>query len=206
MDEAAKCWTHNAASNQNDYLGVIMAAQIIEPLPSTETSALKFDELYHPVKVREWLDYDPVTGVFTWKKATKRRNKPGMIAGKEAANGYIEIHVDRVSYLAHRVAFVWMTGLLPKMVDHINGDKLDNRWANLRDVSYQVNVENKASPQTRSKTGFLGVNEYKGRFRAMIGHNGRNYYSPTFDTPQEARAAYVAMKKLLHKGFVESRF
>ena len=85
-------------------------------------------------RLRELLHYDPETGAFTWIKSTYRKGQPGTPAGCLSKRlGYILIGIDKRLYYAHRLAFLWMTKQWPeKEVDHINLDKADNRWANLR--------------------------------------------------------------------------
>jgi hypothetical protein len=89
------------------------------------------------------------------------------------------------------------------LVDHINGVKLDNRWCNLRDATYAMNSHNLQKANSKSITGILGVQKTGRGFCAIVGLNNKSYYSPTYDTEIEAKAAYLAMKKILHIGFVD---
>ena len=107
-------------------------------------------------RVRELLDYDPETGVFTWKVSRGRAPK-GAMAGKNDPRGYLMIRVDRRGCWAHRLAYLYMTGAMPAAdVDHINRDKSDNRWANLRAASRSDNLAN-ASQRPGSASGYRGV-------------------------------------------------
>lgn len=100
---------------------------------------------------------------------------------------------------AHRLAFLLMTGAMPAGdVDHINGNRADNRWCNLRDVSRAVNMQNLRKPRADNTTGFLGVSLSKGRYQAQIAANGKTHYLGLYDCPKLAHAAYVARKRLLH--------
>lgn len=104
---------------------------------------------------KEMLDYDPATGVFTWKVAPPR--KPSFV-GKEAgavAHGYRRIKIGQEAVFAHRLAWAWVNGgEPPAVIDHINRDKLDNRVDNLRDGGESVNQVNR--PVSNS-TGVPGV-------------------------------------------------
>ena len=84
-------------------------------------------------RLRELLQYDPETGVFTRLVKTSNGIKVGDVAGTADARGYILIRVDGWLHLAHRLAWLHMTCEWPKgMIDHINGVRDDNRWSNLR--------------------------------------------------------------------------
>lgn len=151
--------------------------------------------------LRAKLHYDPETGVFTWAAPG-----PGRRVGRRLyphANGYVMVFHEGRLARAHRLAFLYMTGELPPEgmeVDHINGDKADNRWTNLRAVSRKANRQNHRRARADSTTGFLGVSPSGSRFTAQIGHAGANRYLGTFDTPEEAHQAYVAAKRDLHEG------
>ena len=104
-------------------------------------------------------------------------------------NGYWVICVENNRLLAHRLAFLYMTGAFPPAeVDHINGDKVDNRWCNLRPATRS---QNSANRPTKNRLGMKGVKARKnGRFEADIRVKGRKVYLGTFDTIAEAAAAY----------------
>jgi hypothetical protein len=109
--------------------------------------------------LKDVLRYLPTTGNFYWLRPNPfaRRVKAGDIAGRTIQNGYVQICIDGTYYLAHRLAFLYMTGSFPaQMVDHINGNPRDNRWANLREVSAKQNSQNAALSRT-NKSGVVGV-------------------------------------------------
>lgn len=102
----------------------------------------------------------------------------------------------------HRVAWLIVHGAWPVgLIDHINGEKVDNRLANLREADKAINAQNRRGPAATSTVGFLGVSRQKnGRFQARIGVGGKNVALGTFDTAEEAHAAHIAGKRRLHRG------
>jgi hypothetical protein len=106
--------------------------------------------------------------------------------------------------MAHRVAWVHFYGGWPKnVIDHINGDKTDNRIANLRDVPHALNMHNQRAASAHNKrSSLLGAHWHKngGRWRSNITVAGVTRHLGCFDTEQEAHAAYVEAKRSLHAG------
>jgi HNH endonuclease len=153
-------------------------------------------------RVRELLDYDPETGVFTWRFG-RRKAKKGAIAGSYTADGYQRICVDRGRYLAHRLAWLITYGVLPPdETDHINGIRDDNRMANLRLATKTLNMENMRRPRIDNTTGILGVswNKRAKKFRSLIRFAGKNLHLGYFTDPAEAHQAYLTAKRQLHSG------
>lgn len=135
--------------------------------------------------LREALDYNPETGQLIWKKrprehfATARgmnifnNRDAGKPAGRVDTKGYPEIRIFGKTIRAHQIAWAFQTGYWPaNLIDHINGDRADNRWCNLREVSHAENVKNKAL-DSRNTSGVVGVcwDKQEGRWRAQIGVN-----------------------------------
>lgn len=152
--------------------------------------------------LRACLSYDPETGVFSWIKTRRGVNKGG-VAGCLNAHGYVQIWVDGRNYYGHRLAWLFVHGEWPKCtVDHINGNRADNRIANLRDVSRGVNVENQRRAARNSTSGLLGVSFCKERDRwsAGIQVRRRRKHLGRFATAEEAHQAYVAAKRTMHAG------
>jgi hypothetical protein len=157
-------------------------------------------------RLREVIEYTPETGTFTW------RHKRGPRCGEAGAicsdTQYRRISVDSRLYLAHRLAWLYMTGSWPECaIDHKNGERADNRFENLRDVSLKENVQNRRLKSVNSSSGFLGVSvseNYKGalRFKASIMYEDKRIYIGRFATAEEASAAYFGAKKMIHKGFI----
>jgi hypothetical protein len=150
------------------------------------------------------LDYNQETGLFTRKKtASSPIGSARVVAGYLAKDGYVYVHVDGKRYFAHRLAFLHVIGTMPLMfVDHINGIKSDNRFANLRDVDASTNMQNLKRPHARSSTGLLGVSLHKktGKYRAMIHYGGKLRHLGLFHTKEDAHAEYLRVKRLFHPG------
>lgn len=96
-----------------------------------------------------------------------------------------------------------MTGSWPKdQIDHINGDRTDNRFSNLRDVTNEINNQNKKRAQSNNRLGLLGVCHHQGGFRARIAVNGKSKCLGVYLTPELAHQVYLDAKRRLHHGFV----
>ncbi|MGP3789788.1 HNH endonuclease [Pseudomonas sp. B392_1p] len=151
--------------------------------------------------LQEFLAYDPGTGLLTWKKRRGQRGRVGQVAGAKTAHGYIGVGIAGVRAVpAHRIAFALMTGSWPELeVDHIDGDRSNNAWANLRLVTTAQNHQNMRKPRTDNAAGHLGVSFQDGRYRAQIQAGGKKRWLGQFATPEEASAAYVAAKRNLHE-------
>ncbi len=151
-------------------------------------------------RLRELAHYCPKTGHFTHLQSD-RRKKAGMAAGSLRRDGYVYVMFDGQRALAHRFAWLYMTGKWPtKEIDHIDGNKANNAFANLRQVSRQANTENKRKAKRTSTTGLLGVVKCRNRFVAAITHSGKRTYLGVFETAEAAHAAYVNAKRELHAG------
>ena len=134
--------------------------------------------------------YDPVTGWFIWK-ISKRGRKNGRI-GCVCPSGYRQVSVNKAKYLEHRLAWFYMTGEWPHMIDHINRNRADNRWNNLRLASNSQNIANSRVYKTNT-SGYRGVIFEKNRqkYRASIMINGKRNYLGRFDDLDEAYIEYV---------------
>lgn len=150
--------------------------------------------------LKECLHYDPETGIFIWKRRPISHYRTlksyrlcasrffGRMAGcPSKSTGYIEIQLDNQLYRAHRLAFLYMNGEMPEMVDHINHDGGDNRWGNLRSANYHINHRNKTldSRNTSGHTGVCYEKKYR-RWIASIGIGHKNIHIGKYETMQEA--------------------
>jgi len=143
------------------------------------------------------LIYDPITGIFVWKEPRAKRCKVGDMAGTMHSRGYIHIKLFGVCYKAHRLAFLYMTGHWPKeQVDHVNSDRSDNSWNNLRDLSPSNNQYNRRGATKSSSTGMLGASVLpSGKYRAQIKYKGKVIYLGEYHTPEEAHNAYLCARQ-----------
>lgn len=154
-----------------------------------------------PERLAELLTYSPKTGEFVWVNPTSNRVKAGSLAGSVTSYGYLSIRIDGVAHQAHRLAWLWMTGALPvHEIDHIDGNRLNNAWGNLRDVSRTVNAQNMRSAKRTSTSGLLGVVPYGDRWIARITASRKEKHLGIFDTTEAAQAAYLSAKRELHEG------
>ena len=138
--------------------------------------------------LKELLQYNPETGLFTWRKRdlshfksvgsmrswnTRFANKE---AGQTDSDGYRQINLFYTNHRAHRLAFLYLTGEFPPIhVDHINGNRRDNRWVNIGAVCRQENQMNMAM-RSDNTSGSSGVcwDRWAGKWKAYIFVDGKN--------------------------------
>lgn len=138
-----------------------------------------------------WVSYDPLTGEFTWRRGARKGRRAGTVPSKTRL--YRKVCVEGREYSEHVLAWFYMTKTWPSgEVDHRDRDKINNRWANLRDVTPEVNAQNK-SLYCNNTSGFKGVSycHRKGRWYAKIKRRGRQRWLGYHTTPEAAHAAYV---------------
>jgi hypothetical protein len=168
--------------------------------------------------VRELLNYDQDTGVFTWRSRDRvwfKREKDfkrfhslyaGAVAGtvKKKATGYpqVQLKVLGKDYLAHRLAFIYMGEALPEQVDHLNRDSLDNRWKNLTASSQEQNMKN-MSMKLNNTSGVTSVYWHKpsGKWLAQSQVAGRRKHLGLFTDLAEASEVVKAFR--LANGYSE---
>ena len=110
--------------------------------------------------LKEYVDYDPETGVLRWKKARPSVRAGDLISGKDV-NGYLRVRFRRRLFFAHRVAFALMHGRWPHpCCDHVNGNRSDNRAINLRECDFSNNVHNTRKSKSNT-SGVKGVCHHK---------------------------------------------
>jgi hypothetical protein len=124
---------------------------------SNNTDSKKHDQLTQEY-LKSILHYDLDTGIFTWK------------AGY-LDNGYVRIEINNIQYRAHRLAWLYVYSEMPKsLIDHIDGNRSNNKISNLREATYQANSENYKTPKT-NKSGVKNVSWYKGLNKWVVSIN-----------------------------------
>ena len=148
--------------------------------------------------LRQRLGYSQETGRFVWLKSTGAA-KAGDEAGGVSSTGYVRIAIFGKRYQAHQLAWLHHYGEWPGELDHINGNKADNRIANLRKALRDESLQNQRKAHGNNKAGILGVSLTKrGRFVVMIQSSGERKYLGSYATAEEAEAAYLKAKREEH--------
>lgn len=182
-----------------------------------DPSAFGIDrKLVSPAHIRQQFTYDEATGEFRHRhdkkagpKHSNIRAVAGTIATSNAGKGYLKVVVFNRSFLAHRAAWAYVHGEWPEgQIDHINGVRHDNRLSNLRDVSQSENQHNQCVTKRRKADSPLAgahFNKPWGKWQAMIGVNGKSHSLGGFATAEEAHAAYLAAKAVMHPTWPNAR-
>lgn len=159
-------------------------------------------------RLRQVIHYCQASGSFTWKKRSDGKTNwnaryAGTAAGSLSSDGYLQVRIDGKRYSAHRLAWLYVYGSWPVFdTDHKNGNRLDNRILNLRDVPHQENMQNARKPRVNSMTGLLGASfdKQSGKYRAQIRFGGKVRHLGYFPDPESAHAAYLSVKREYHDG------
>lgn len=140
--------------------------------------------------------YDAHSGLLI-RRVNRGKGKAGDVVGTRHSEGYLQVRVDGVWGYVHRIAYALMIGNYPeKEIDHVNGDRTNNKWCNLRAVSHAENMQNRPRA-AHSTQPFKGVRQSptKDKWVARIGVNKKEKYLGTFATAQAANAAYKKAAK-----------
>ena len=153
-------------------------------------------------ELKSQLNYDEVTGIFTWKIKNSNRIKIGDIAGSINNKGYTIITINKKHFVAHRLAWLYVYNYIPsKDIDHINGNRADNRINNLREATRSENSFN-SKISKNNKSGLKGISWHKTakKWEVCLRFNGVKKYLGIFDNIElaelvitEARAKYHGM-------------
>lgn len=144
-------------------------------------------------RLREAFRYDPETGEFICLIA-RNKVRVGQVIGGVNAVGYIQVTIDWKIYLAHRLAWFYMTGEWVKEIDHRDLDKTNNRWSNLRESTRTQNNANR-SRASNNTSGFKNVSRIGKRWRAYIVVEGKQRHLGCRATPEEAHNLAVTAAK-----------
>ena len=151
-------------------------------------------------RLRELFEYDHQSGRLIWRDQTGARKLRS--TEPSAAGGYTGHRIGGKTYQAHRLIWMYLHGSWPcGDIDHIDGNRRNNRADNLRAVSRSVNLQNLKKARSDNNTGLLGVKRNKMRFMARIrAGGGKQIYLGNFKTAKEAHEAYLTAKRRLHEG------
>lgn len=134
------------------------------------------------------LSFEEVFKLFTYKKGDLYWIASGKKAGwteKRHNRFYVRIAYKKKRYYGHRITFMLLKGEAPKIIDHINGNGLDNRIENLREASHTENILN-SSKRKNTSSKHKGVVLTKGRWVARITVKRKQINLGTFLTEKEA--------------------
>jgi len=154
-------------------------------------------------EVREMFSYNEKTGDLVWFKRNDKHNNRliGKVAGSLNTDGYLRISIRSKIYLAHRLVWLHVHGTWPEQdLDHINGNKSDNRIANLREATDSENNQNRKVRNSNNTSGYPGVYwlDERQKARALISINGKMIHLGYYDTKEEAIAARQEAKNIYH--------
>lgn len=159
-------------------------------------------------RLQELLSYNPDTGLFLRIKCTSNNQKLHEWVGYiHDTSGYMYAMIDYKTYSIHHLAWLYCYGIFPQNeLDHINGNKHDNRICNLRNADRYINMQNEVRPRKNSKSGILGVTfrSDRNKWIASIhinGRSGKRLHLGQFDTAEEAQNVYLEAKRKYHAGF-----
>lgn len=153
-------------------------------------------------RLRDLFDVDVEAGTLRRKVQAGNKAKASDAVGCQNSKGYLHLQVDRKFLLVHRVIFAIVNGHVPEQVDHINGNKLDNRPANLRAATHAENQRN-ARIRKANTSGVKGVSWLapRSKWQARCKVNGRDHYLGIFSDLDAAAAAVKSFREHAHKEF-----
>lgn len=162
-------------------------------------------------ELKERLSYEPDTGAFAWLTTKCNAIKVGDRAGcLDKKQGYRRLNLNRKLWLEHQLVFLYMTGTIPLEIDHINGNKADNRFSNLREATRGSNQHNKPK-QARNTSGVKGVcwfasgGYYVAQYQVDYKSRSKSFHPRDFESKEHALQAateWVVTKRIeAHKEF-----
>jgi hypothetical protein len=155
-------------------------------------------------RLKELVSYDQKTGIFTCNLVRHQSHEIGGELGYDTGRGYVRIKLDGSKYMAHRLAWLYVYGTWPAdLLDHIDGDRKNNRIENLREASNSENLRNR--PENKNNTsGHKGVywNKQHQKWLVKFVVGGVNHYLGLFEDFDEAARAYREAIDRIHGEFV----
>lgn len=154
--------------------------------------------------------YDQETGLF-YKYVLDRESltKVRKLTGSKIANGYCGVYYNGKVYPAHRLAWFYVHGVMPKLeIDHINRVRDDNRLVNLRLATRKQNSQNREI-RIKTNSGIQGVKRNVSNVIGVISYtariivDGQDIYLGVYSKAEHARAAYLEAKEKYHKFFTK---
>jgi hypothetical protein len=142
-------------------------------------------------ELKEIVSYDQESGLFYWKVARQNnRIKAGSVAGCVDSKGYIVMTLKGRQYKAHRLAWLYIMGMWPKeLIDHIDMNRSNNKWSNLREATHSQNKAN-IKKFSNNTSGVKCVTRYKGKWKVAIMVNGKNVNLGSYDDLEDAKLRY----------------
>lgn len=133
-------------------------------------------------RLKELLTYNPDTGLFTWNVSRPNGVKIGDNAGQRDQRGYGRVGLDGERYKLHRLSYLYYYGVIPNMLDHINGDTFDNRIENLRSCDAAENNLNRSHTKANKlKVKNVHQEPRSGKYIVQININGKQQYLGRFE-------------------------
>jgi len=154
--------------------------------------------------LKEFIQYDPETGILRWIKRPGQRVNVEDVIGSPTKDGHLQMSFRGQKLIVHRVAWFLYYGYWPTEVDHWDTNGFNNALWNLRDADHKINAENKRRANINNRTQLLGVHFrtdcLANPYRAIIGLNGKTVSLGQYATAEEAHWAYIEAKRKLHAG------
>lgn len=158
--------------------------------------------------VGEYLNYDPSSGVVRWKKRTGPQCQLGEQAGNVDSNGYRQIQFFGKRYKTTRIIWLLMTGAWPSdEIDHVNRDRADDRWENLRIATHAQNMANQNIMRVNNISGYRGVCWHKSTKKWAVQVKGhRPCHCGLFENKEDAARHYDEIVRALYGEFASTNF